>query len=140
VKDKPIKLLTSVEAAATCQDSSKRSASSSEQSSEEQEGDGSHEESRTRWYRNSNQPLPPGFKELCSRVEKFSGKTGDCDFKLWLEDFEVVSKDCGWSDKQQTQWFSWFITGPAKTTWQQTLKTAEKASWKAIKKVYQGQI
>jgi len=54
VKDKPMKLLTSVEAVATCQDSLNRSASSSKQSSEEQEGDGSHEESQTRWYRNSN--------------------------------------------------------------------------------------
>jgi len=73
---------------------------------------------QTRWYRNSNQPLPPGFKELCSQVEKFSGRTGDCDVELWLEDFEEASKDCGWSDKQRAQWFSWFITGPAKTTWQ----------------------
>jgi len=59
-------------------------------------------------------------------VEKFSGRTGDCNFELWLKDFEEASKDCGWSDKQWAQWFSWFITGPAKTTWQRKLKTAEK--------------
>ena len=86
--------------------------------------------------RASCHPHPPGFKELCSRVEKFSGLTSDCDFELWLKDFEEASRDCGWSNKQRAQWFSWFISGPAKNTWQRTLKSEEKASWKAITKVY----
>ena len=37
-------------------------------------------------------PHPPGFKELCGRVEKFSSRTGNCDFELWLEDFEEASR------------------------------------------------
>ena len=114
------------------------SSSSSEQSSDEQPSTESRDESRL-GRRASCRPHPPGFKELSGRVEKFSGRTGDCDFELWLEDFEEASRDCGWNDKQRAQWFSWFITGPAKTTWQKTLKSDEKASWKAIKKVYQGQ-
>ena len=39
-------------------------------------------------------PHPPGFRELCERVGKFSGKKGYEDFCLWLADFEEVSQDC----------------------------------------------
>ena len=41
----------------------------------------------------ANCPHPPGFKELCSRVEKISGRTGDCN---WLEGFKEASSD--WLD------------------------------------------
>jgi len=33
------------------------------------------------------QPAPPGFKEVCGRVQPFSGKQGDNDFQMWLDDF-----------------------------------------------------
>ena len=82
---------------------------------------------------------PPGFKQLCGRVPKFSGDKGDSDFALWVEDFEEASKDCGWSNTQRARWFSWFIAGPAKTTWRRSLTEADRSSWKAIKKVYLGQ-
>jgi len=58
---------------------------------------------------------------------------------LWLEDFEEASADCQWSNQERARWFSWFISGPAKATWQRTLKTEDKASWKKIVKVYKGQ-
>lgn len=79
--------------------SSSSVSSSSEQSSEEQ-GCGESRDESCSWRRVSCCPHPPGFKELCSQVEKFSGQTGDCDFELWLEDFEEASRDCGWNDKQ----------------------------------------
>ena len=36
---------------------------------------------------------PPGFREVCNRVPKFSGGGGDSDFALWVEDFEEASTD-----------------------------------------------
>ena len=85
------------------------------------------------------QPHLPGFKEMQSRVQLFSGKRGEKDFLLWLEDYEEVSADCQWSDRERSRWFSWFITGPAKATWQGTLKQADKSSCKKIVEVYKGQ-
>ena len=87
----------------------------------------------------TKQPHPPGFREMKSRVQSFSGKKGEDDFQLWLEDYEEASKDCQWSDQDRAKWFSWFITGPAKLTWQRTLSSADKASWERIVTVYKGQ-
>jgi len=84
-------------------------------------------------------PHPPGFRELWERVGKFSGKRGDNDFCLWLADFEEASQDCKWTDELRARWFSWFVEGPAKATWQQTLTTEEKTSWSSIKKTYKAQ-
>ena len=107
-----------------------------EQSSDDHDESGSGDDSHSRNCTRGNCPHLPGFKELCSRTEKFSGRTGDCDFELWLEGFEEASRNCGWTDKQQEQCFSWFITGPAKTTWHRTLSSTERKSWKVVKKVY----
>ena len=82
---------------------------------------------------------PPGFREVCNRVPKFSGSGGDSDFASWVEDFEEASTDCGWSNTQRVRWFSWFIAGPAKTTWRRALTETDRSSWKAIKKMYLGQ-
>lgn len=82
---------------------------------------------------------PPGFKEVCKRVSKFSGSGGDSDFALWVEDFEEASTDCGWSDAQRARWFSWFIAGPAKNTWRRSLTETDRSSWETIKKMYLGQ-
>lgn len=60
---------------------------------------------------NAMQPHPPGFKEIHTRVEKFSGYKGT-DFNQWLEDFEAASQDSCWDDNTQAKWFSWFLTGP----------------------------
>ena len=60
---------------------------------------------------------PLGFKVLISRINKFSGKKAADNFKVWLEDYLEATGDCGWSHKDRAQWFSWFLTGPAKATW-----------------------
>ena len=71
---------------------------------------------------------PPAFGDLHSRLDKFSGKSGEGDFEIWLEDYLEATQNCGWSDKQRAHWFSWFITGPAKITWQRTLTAEDKLS------------
>ena len=71
---------------------------------------------RTTPRRSAKQPHPPGFKEIRSRIQPFSGKQGEEDFQLWLEDYEEATNDCQWSDKVRARWFSWFISGPAKAT------------------------
>ena len=109
-----------------------------EHSPDDHDDSGSGDESRSRNRTRGNRPHSPGFKELCTRVEKLSGRNDVCDFKLCLEDFEEASRDCDWNDHQWAQWFSWFITGPAKTTWYRTLSSTEKMSWKSVKKIYQG--
>ena len=40
---------------------------------------------------------------------------------LWLTDFEEATGDLTWSDEACVRWFSWFVEGPAKATWQRTL-------------------
>ena len=82
---------------------------------------------------------PPVFKEMQSRVQPFSGKRGEDDFLLWLEDFEEVLADCQWNNQERARWFTWFITGPAKATWQRTLKAEDKTSWVKIVEVFKGQ-
>ena len=82
---------------------------------------------------------PPAFKDLRSRLDKFSGKSGEGDFEIWLEDYSEATQNCGWSDEQRARWFSWFITGPAKITWQRTLTSEDKLSWERIKTVYKAQ-
>ena len=89
--------------------------------------------------RRSSTVQPCGFKELRSRIDKFSGASGEDDFEVWLEDFVEATNDCGWSDTQRARWFSWFISGPAKSTWQRTLKPTDKSSWETIVSVYKGQ-
>ena len=56
-----------------------------------------------------------------SRVDKFSGKKGDEGFGLWLADFQEATDDFSWSNDTCVKWFSWFVEGPAKATWQCTL-------------------
>jgi len=36
-------------------------------------------------------------------------------------------------------WFSWFLTGPAKGTWQHSVKEDDKAMWSKIVEIYRGQ-
>ena len=55
-----------------------------EHSSDDHDESGSGDESRSRNRARGNRPHPPGFKELCSRVEKFSGRIIDCDFELYM--------------------------------------------------------
>ena len=74
-----------------------------------------------------------------SHIQPFSGKQDEEDFQLWLEGYEEATNDCQWSDKVRTRWFSWFITGPTKATWQRTLTPADKWSCKRIMEVYKGQ-
>ena len=82
---------------------------------------------------------PKGFKELRFRVDKFSGDTKEIDFDVWLDDFLEATNDCGWSNADRAKWFSWFLSGPAKSTWQRTLKSTHKESWEEIVSVYRGQ-
>jgi len=78
---------------------------------------------------------PQGFKELRERVSKFSGD-GKEDFEVWLADFCEATGDCEWTDLMREQWFSWFLSGPAKCTWQRTLNREDKESWASIVKAY----
>ena len=79
---------------------------------------------------------PPGFKVLISCINKFNGEKAA---EVWLEDYLETTGDCGWSNKDRAQWFSWFLAGSAKTTWLHSMKTADKASWEAIVKVFKGE-
>ena len=79
---------------------------------------------------------PKGFKELRFRVNKFTGDPKEVDLGVWLEDFRKASGDCGWNDTDRAKWFSWFLSGPAKSTWQQTLKSTHKGSWPLGKRLF----
>ena len=81
-------------------------------------------------------PHPPGFRYPISRIEKFSSNQGDDDFELWLMDFNETIRNCGWTDEQRSRWFSWFLSGPAKATWQCTLTEKDQNSWSKIVKIY----
>ena len=83
-------------------------------------------------------PYPPDFKQIQERVGRFTGKCGEEDFDVWLADFREATGDCKWTDKQRAQWFSWFLSGAAKSTWQRTLWKEEKKSWSDIVRVYKG--
>ena len=78
---------------------------------------------------------PPGFKELRERVSKFSGD-GKEDFEVWLADYCEATGDCGWTDQLRARWFSWFLVGAAKLTWQRTLSGEDKATWASIIQCY----
>jgi len=93
-----------------------------------------------RQRRSAAHPHPPGFKEVTGLVSKFSGKQAeDGTFEVWLKDFEEATTDCGWSDKMRARWFSWFVSDPAKATWQRSLTIEQKADWKSIVKVFHRQ-
>ena len=110
------------------------------QSSDEHSVDSEHSaESRRPPRRGSRLVQPPGFREIRSRVGTFSGRKGEDDFSLWLTDFEEATTDFTWSDNARVRWFSWFIEGPAKATWQRTLTSKERGSWTSTKKIFQGQ-
>ena len=81
---------------------------------------------------------PQGFKDLRFRIDKFSGKGGNDDFEVWVEDYKEATTDRGWTDEQRARWFLWFLSSPAKATWQQSLKDTDKASWERIVEVYHG--
>ena len=83
-------------------------------------------------------PYPPGFKQIQERVGRFTGKCGEENFEVWLANFREATADCKWTDKQRAQWFSWFLSGAAKSTWQRTLRKEEKNSWSEIVRIYKG--
>ena len=109
------------------------------QSSDSDSGSSQSSRVRQQRQRDSKDPHPPGFRTLLQRVDKFSGRQGDDDFEIWLVDFREATEHCGWQDKQRAKWFSWFLSGPAKATWQRTLKDSDKESWQSIVKIYRGQ-
>ena len=61
--------------------------------------------------------FPPAFRELQRRVDKFLGKSArdENDFEVWLID---SATDCMCTDVERARWFSWFLAGSAKVTWQ----------------------
>ena len=64
----------------------------------------------------------------CMRCEsEVTDDVDDEDFEVWLADFREVTADCKWTDQQRAQWFSWFLSGAAKSTWQRTLRKEEKS-------------
>ena len=82
---------------------------------------------------------PPAFRELQRRVDKFSGKSDENDFEVWLVDFTEATTDCKWTDGERARWFSWFLAGSAKVTWQRTVKSEDKTSWQKIVEIFRGQ-
>ena len=82
---------------------------------------------------------PPVFRELQKRIDKFSGKSDENDFEVWLVDFTEATTDCSWTDHERVKWFSWFLSGSAKVTWQRTVKTEDKTSWQKIVEIFRGQ-
>ena len=80
--------------------------------------------------------LSKEFKERYFKIDKFRGKDGNDDFKVWVEDYKEATADCGWTDKQRV---GWFLSGPADTVRQQSLKNTDEASWDRIVKIYCGQ-
>jgi len=58
-------------------------------------------------------------------VSKFSGDSSE-DFDAWLADYYEATTNCGWTDDLRAKWFSWFLAGTAKHTWQRTLSREDK--------------
>ena len=87
----------------------------------------------------TNFKYPPAFRELQRRVDKFSGKSDENDFEVWLVDFTEATNDCMWTDVERARWFSWFLAGSAKVTWQRTVKSEDKTSWQKIVEIFRGQ-
>ena len=56
-----------------------------------------------------------------------------------MDHFQEATTDYGWDDKQRVQLFSWFLTGPAKATWQRTMGKEDKTSWAKTVQVYHSQ-
>ena len=48
---------------------------------------------------------PPGVKEICNLLDKFTGKSGEGDFKAWVEDYVEATPDCGWNNELRFHWF-----------------------------------
>ena len=71
-------------------------------------------------------------------MDKFSGKSDENDFEVWLVDFTEATTDCKWTDGERAQWFSWFLAGSAKVTWQRTVKSEDKTSWQKIVEIFRG--
>ena len=97
------------------------------------------EPKRSRHRTRAADPHPPEFKVLITRISKFSGEKATDNFEDWLEDYMEATGDCGWDNKNQAQWFSWLLTGPAKATWLHSIKTTDKANCKSIVKVFKGE-
>ena len=82
---------------------------------------------------------PPAFRELQKCIDKFAGKSDENDFEVWLGDFTEATNDCMWTDVERARWFSWFLAGSAKVTWQRTVKPEDKTSWQKIVEIFRGQ-
>jgi len=81
----------------------------------------------------------PKFKVLITCISKFSCDKVADNFEVWLEDYVEATGDYGLTDQHRAQWFSWFLAGPAKSTWLYSMKSTDKASWEAIVKVFKGE-
>ena len=44
-----------------------------------------------------------------------------------------------WADVERARWFSWFLAGSMKVTWQRTVKPEDKSSWQKIVEIFRGQ-
>ena len=70
----------------SCMDRESNAAQSlPEHSWDDHDESGSGDESCLRNRARSNRPHSPGFKKRCSRVKKFSGRTGDCNLNYGLK-------------------------------------------------------
>ena len=70
-------------------------------------------------------------------MSKFTGD-GKEDFQVCLADYTEATGDCGWTDQLRARWFSWFLAGVAKYTWQRMLNDEDKATWESIVQSYKG--
>ena len=50
----------------------------------------------------------PQVLENYKRLDKFSGKSSENNFEVWLVDFMEATTDCMWTDDDRIHWFSWF--------------------------------
>ena len=63
---------------------------------------------------------------MLRRIDKFSDKNDENDFEVWLVDFTEATNDCMWTDVERARWFSWFLVGSAKVTWQRLLRLMKR--------------
>ena len=80
---------------------------------------------------------PRDSRNLRERISKFVGNSRE-DFEVWLAGNCEATGDCGWTDELKVQWFSWFLAGSAKHTWQRTLNREDKNNWNNTVQVYKG--
>ena len=69
-------------------------------------------------------------------MSKFSSDSSEDLMHGWQS--IVRQLQTGWTDDLIARWFSWFLAGAAKHTWQHTLSREGKMQWNSIVASYRG--